>query len=330
MGPARMPGRAFHRGRVAARLPLVLGAIALASLTTGLVHAEIDLRAIASDLGANSLAEQLAATETARERVDAETRALDARAAAARARLIREVRALYRLTRPGAAPVAAGFDGLRAHVARVKRLERLVTGQVAEIAGVASERQRLRAERERLDAELSDARSRVEDLRARDDHAAFAPAYAAPIGASEVPGGGSFYGLRIIDGPPVDPFAARKGNLASPVTGEVRVVDATSMDGHGAALRFQASAGTPVRAAAPGRVAFSDRREGYGRLVMVDHGDGFSTVYAGLGGVEVLVGDDLSQGARIGSVGGDEDPPALRFEVRRGDRALAPRAWLGF
>ena len=138
------------------------------------------------------------------------------------------------------------------------------------------------------------------------------------------------YGLRVVEGPPMHSFESLQGALASPVAGELRVADVRSPDGDGPALEFQAAPGTAVRAAAAGRVAFSDRRGGYGRLVILDHGDGFYTLYGGLGGVEVLVGDDLSEGARIGGIGADTTPSALTFEVRRGARALSPRTWLGF
>jgi septal ring factor EnvC (AmiA/AmiB activator) len=84
-----------------------------------------------------------------------------------------------------------------------------------------------------------------------------------------------------------------------------------------------------VRAVSAGRVAFSDRYGSYGRLVILDHGDGYYTVYGGLGAVEVRVGDDLSRQARIGSIGTDFAPAALFFEVRKGTRTLDPRAWLG-
>jgi len=63
--------------------------------------------------------------------------------------------------------------------------------------------------------------------------------------------------------------------------------------------------------------------------VILDHGDGYYTVYGGLGAVEVRVGDDLSRSARIGSIGTDFSPPALFFEVRKGTRTLEPRSWLG-
>lgn len=325
-----MPRVRLYAGGVRHAAPVAL--VVAACVATGLAHADLgEGVGIGRDLGVASLTQQIDAGAETQQRLDADARALETRNVGARATLVREVRALYRLTRPGAAPLAAGFDALRVHVARVKRLERLVSVQVATIAGLAGTRQHILAERQRVQAEVSEARDKLDALGAQRDATAPTAASVAAVGITL--GGGDddhFYGLRIVDGPPLDAFEQRKGDLASPVTGEVRVVDAQRRDSTGPGLEFQATAGTPVRTVASGRVAFSDRRDGYGRLVMLDHGEGFFTVYGGLGGVEVLVGDDLSEGARIGSIGGDTDPPALYFEVRRGERALPPRAWLGF
>jgi septal ring factor EnvC (AmiA/AmiB activator) len=77
-------------------------------------------------------------------------------------------------------------------------------------------------------------------------------------------------------------------------------------------------------------VAFSDDSPRHGRMVVIEHAGGYYTAYAGMGSVEVRVGDDVSARARIGDIGADGQPPALIFEVRKGTRAVPPRAWLGF
>ncbi|MET0386642.1 MAG: M23 family metallopeptidase, partial [Polyangiales bacterium] len=110
--------------------------------------------------------------------------------------------------------------------------------------------------------------------------------------------------------------------------GEVRVADLPRSATEGPALSFEAPIGTPVYAAAAGRVAFSDV-QGEGRLVLLDHGNGYYTGYGGLGSVEVRVGDEVSTHARLGDIGRDGQPPALRFEVKQGTRVLQPRGWLG-
>jgi septal ring factor EnvC (AmiA/AmiB activator) len=78
-----------------------------------------------------------------------------------------------------------------------------------------------------------------------------------------------------------------------------------------------------------GRVAFADRYGAYGRIVILDHGAHYYTVSGTLGGVDVRVGDEVSAGERIGSVGDDGHGPLLYFEIRHGSQTVAPQSWLG-
>jgi len=147
---------------------------------------------------------------------------------------------------------------------------------------------------------------------------------------SAAPPSGAFYGLRLSEPTDSTGFASKQGRLATPVAGEFRVVDARRSESDGSGIEFQAPSGTSVRAVAAGRVAFSDRYGSYGRLVILDHGDGFYTAYGGLGHVEVRTGDELSAFARMGSIAGDSrGAAALYFEVRKGTKTLPPRVWLG-
>ncbi len=92
---------------------------------------------------------------------------------------------------------------------------------------------------------------------------------------------------------------------------------------------FEASLGTPVVAVAAGRVRFAGWFRGYGRLVILDHGDRFFTVSGHLDDIAVAVGDDVRAAQAIGTVGesGSLVGPRLYFEVRQGDEALDPAAW---
>jgi murein DD-endopeptidase MepM/ murein hydrolase activator NlpD len=82
---------------------------------------------------------------------------------------------------------------------------------------------------------------------------------------------------------------------------------------------IEASLGTPVRAAADGVVVRADVLGGYGKLVIIDHGDGFETYYAHLSRFSVVPGQEIRQGAFIGAVGasGHVTAPHLHYEVRR-------------
>jgi hypothetical protein len=80
-----------------------------------------------------------------------------------------------------------------------------------------------------------------------------------------------------------------------------------------------AAAGTPVLAAAPGRVTWAGPRAGgWGNLVAIAHPDGVRTLYAHLSTISVRVGEWLSGGTIVGRVGstGDATGPHLHFEVR--------------
>jgi murein DD-endopeptidase MepM/ murein hydrolase activator NlpD len=91
---------------------------------------------------------------------------------------------------------------------------------------------------------------------------------------------------------------------------------------------FPAPRGTPIVAAAPGRVTFAGwyRGGGYGYLVTVAHGHGVRTLYAHLSSVAVRVGQRVGAGAELGGVGatGDATGPHLHFEVRVRGAAIDP------
>jgi septal ring factor EnvC (AmiA/AmiB activator) len=91
-----------------------------------------------------------------------------------------------------------------------------------------------------------------------------------------------------------------------------------------------APAGTVVRSVAAGRVSFADRYDDYGLSVILDHGDHYYSVYASLGSTDVHVGDSVSAGVRVGTVGStDGSPPRLYFELRHNASTLDPAPWLG-
>ncbi len=86
--------------------------------------------------------------------------------------------------------------------------------------------------------------------------------------------------------------------------------------------------GTPVRAAAAGVVvqASAGWNGGYGTMVVIDHGNGFRTLYAHLSRLDVSVGEAVEQGEVIGAVGrtGIATGPHLHFEVHRGGVPINP------
>ena len=89
---------------------------------------------------------------------------------------------------------------------------------------------------------------------------------------------------------------------------------------------FAAGSGTPIRAAASGRVIRAGWNGGYGRMVEVDHGGGLTTRYAHLSKVLVGVGDKVEAGDELGETGssGRSTGPHLHYEVRRNGEAVNP------
>jgi murein DD-endopeptidase MepM/ murein hydrolase activator NlpD len=85
--------------------------------------------------------------------------------------------------------------------------------------------------------------------------------------------------------------------------------------------------GTPVLAAAKGSVVLVDEVSGYGLTVVVDHGDGWQTLYAHLFEIAVQPGEQVHRGQPLGRVGesGRASTPHLHFEIRqrRGGRVMA-------
>lgn len=89
--------------------------------------------------------------------------------------------------------------------------------------------------------------------------------------------------------------------------------------------------GTPVRAAGYGLVLYAgEELRGYGKAVIVDHGEGITTLYGHLRDYRVGPGDAVARGGVIGTVGrtGNATTSHLHFELRAEDLPLDPEAYL--
>jgi murein DD-endopeptidase MepM/ murein hydrolase activator NlpD len=90
--------------------------------------------------------------------------------------------------------------------------------------------------------------------------------------------------------------------------------------------------GTRIIAPADGSVMFADVMNGYGRAVMVDHGNGISTLYGHLSAFAVSQGQQVHRGDTIGYVGqsGRSTGPHLHYEVRIFNTPVNPHKYLLF
>jgi murein DD-endopeptidase MepM/ murein hydrolase activator NlpD len=93
---------------------------------------------------------------------------------------------------------------------------------------------------------------------------------------------------------------------------------------------IDAAYGTPVQAAASGRVITAGWQRGYGNVIYVDHGSGLSTRYGHLSEIDVSVGQTVARGQTIGLVGstGRSTGPHLHYEVRINNQPVDPRPYL--
>ena len=97
-----------------------------------------------------------------------------------------------------------------------------------------------------------------------------------------------------------------------------------------AGIDIGAGSGTPIYAAKAGTVIHSGGMGGYGNAVIIDHGGGFTTLYAHQSRLGSREGQQVSQGQVIGYVGstGNSTGPHLHFETRVNGAAQNPRRYL--
>jgi septal ring factor EnvC (AmiA/AmiB activator) len=133
-------------------------------------------------------------------------------------------------------------------------------------------------------------------------------------------------------GLPLRPF---RGDLDWPVAGTVtgafgRQVNRrfhTSVVSNG--VRIAAEASAPVTAIHEGTVAYATTFTGFGKLVIVDHGSTAFSLYGYLADIDVVSGERVVQGQRLGSVGTSLDgEPSLYFELRIDGKPVDPLQWL--
>jgi septal ring factor EnvC (AmiA/AmiB activator) len=224
--------------------------------------------------------------------------------------------------------IAALLDSLR----ELERVQNAIADETRELDALrqreATERERLDATRQErktvlvaLDAEISDKGERLKHMLADErELEALIKALAEAL-ADIPPEAGRF-----------QPFNKLRGQLEWPVKG--RRLAAFGGPRGGSDLRWQGvliggKAGAPVRAVAGGRVAFADWLRGYGLLLIIDHDDGYMTLYGHNESLYKETGDWVETGEVIAALGnsGGHEREALYFEIRHNGRPADPVRW---
>ena len=186
-----------------------------------------------------------------------------------------------------------------------------IEGNAEELAKLQAAQDEAQKEIDQKVAELERQRAEEEERR-RQEAAANNPS----SGGGSVTGTGSF----TWPCPSCTYIASRVGYRWHPVSGQWK---------YHSGLDIGAAYGASIVAADGGTVTIAGVNGGYGNCVMIDHGNGYYTLYGHMSSIAVSVGQSVSKGATIGYVGstGVSTGPHLHFEIRQGTTILDPENW---
>ena len=196
-------------------------------------------------------------------------------------------------------------------IATLRRNEQRLTELVKRLAALMANRE---AERRARRAARAKSRKQVESGVTR-----------GPIGVNtEVPEAGEDSSSA---------FSRLKGLLRLPVKGELMNRFGSPREEGGPnwkGLFIRAAAGEEVRAVAAGRVVFADWLRGFGNLIILDHGQGYMSLYSNNESLYKQAGDAVRTGDALGSVGnsGGQAEPGVYFELRYKSRPINPMDWV--
>ncbi len=192
------------------------------------------------------------------------------------------------------------YDGEKQILERAQQARRSVLAALAaELSNQGSELKRLKNDEQRLQALLQGLQEALADIPERT--------------------------------PGLESFARSKGRLPWPASGRLSVTYGTPKAGQ---LRWDgvmisAPEGREVKAVHRGRVAFADWLRGFGLLMIIDHGDGYMSLYGHNQSLFKEAGDWVEQGETIGLVGrsGGQSRSGVYFGIRRKGKPINPARW---
>ncbi|MBN7823778.1 murein hydrolase activator EnvC family protein [Bowmanella dokdonensis] len=199
-----------------------------------------------------------------------------------------------------------------------RELANLVQVQEAQRQLVASEQDKREATLKELESRIDTDAAQIEQLQINEQNLIQTLQRAAEMAARQP------QDLKGLDG--------LKGKLLRPTGGRLRDLYAKKRQGQirWKGVLFDGSLGDSVRAIHHGKVLFADWLRGFGLVTVLDHGDGFMSLYGYNQALLKDVGEQVEAGEEIALVGqsGGQSSPALYFELRHKGDAINPAQWI--
>lgn len=131
-------------------------------------------------------------------------------------------------------------------------------------------------------------------------------------------------------------FRVKQGRLTWPINGKVLIPYGHYKDPEFQipvfknGIEIKANKGDRPKAVAGGRIVYADWFQGYGMLLIIDHGSGYHSLYGNLSEIFLNTGDILVKGTEIGKVSNSKvlNVPTLYFEIRYKGKPVDPMTWL--
>lgn len=243
----------------------------------------------------------------------------------------RQLEDAYIAARENTENVKAEYEATRSKLEELKaqlkaeqeELEKDIEEAIQIILDLENDLENRQAEYDAIMAAEDAANATIDKLVAELEAQRAAEAAAAAAAAAAAGGGSGGSGNANASGSFLWPVASyvyvssRFGLRVHPITGETK--SHTGID-------IASNQGTAVYASDGGSVTLAGWNGGYGNCIMIDHGNGYVTLYGHLSSISVSVGQTVSQGATIGAVGstGNSTGPHLHFEVLKNGTRIDP------
>lgn len=218
-----------------------------------------------------------------------------------------------------------------------KRLDQLMKRKAEMAAQTSEEREQAEKRVARLAGEAADLKELIqrieEERRARAEAAA--REREARLAAKNQKKGGkaakteAHASLPHYEGPN-KPFSQAKGQIPLPARGEVvtRYGESDDLGAPSKGIRIETRPGAQVVAPYDGQIVYAAFFRSYGRLLIIEHGEGYLSLIGGLGRIDGQVGQTVVSGEPVGIMGDGQTKPVLYVELRRNGQPVNPSPWL--